>query len=113
MQRPLALSIVAALERVIDTLLLARRKHSGGLTLDDLCLRYRVDRSRCTQHGVLLDELLAVVYVELTTTRQAASGRGRTVKKSIRQLLACRLSSNGRLRATTSRLPGRGSRTFR
>jgi DNA polymerase III subunit epsilon len=33
----------------------------------------RVDRSRRTQHGALLDaELLAAVYVELTTTRQAA-----------------------------------------
>jgi hypothetical protein len=25
---------------VIDTLALARRKHAGGLTLDDLCTRY-------------------------------------------------------------------------
>jgi DNA polymerase III subunit epsilon len=51
---------------VIDTLVLARRKHSGGLTLDDLCVRYGVDRSHRTQHGALLDaELLAAVYVEL------------------------------------------------
>jgi DNA polymerase-3 subunit epsilon len=28
-----------ATERVIDTLVLARRKHAGGLTLDDLCSR--------------------------------------------------------------------------
>jgi DNA polymerase III subunit epsilon len=60
-------------ERVVDTLMLARRKHAGGLTLDDLCARYGVDRSRRTQHGALLDaELLAAVYVELITTRQAA-----------------------------------------
>jgi DNA polymerase III subunit epsilon len=54
--------------------MLARRKHPGGHnTLDDLCSRYGVDRSRRTQHGALLDaELLAAVYVELTTTRQAA-----------------------------------------
>ena len=58
---------------VVDTLVLARRKHSGGLTLDDLCARYGVDGSRRTQHGALLDaERLAAVYVELTTTRQAA-----------------------------------------
>ena len=38
-----------ATERVIDTLLLPRRKHAGGLTLDDLCLRYGVDRSRAAQ----------------------------------------------------------------
>jgi DNA polymerase III subunit epsilon len=62
-----------ATERVVDTLVLARCKHAGGLTLDDLCARYGVDRSRRTQHGALLDaELLAAVYVELTTTRQAA-----------------------------------------
>jgi DNA polymerase III subunit epsilon len=44
-----------ATERVVDTLVLARRKHAGGLTLDDLCSRYGVDRSRRTQHGALLD----------------------------------------------------------
>jgi DNA polymerase-3 subunit epsilon len=62
-----------ATERAVDTLVLARRKHPGGHnTLDDLCSRYGVDRSRRTQHGALLDaELLAAVYVELTTTRQA------------------------------------------
>jgi DNA polymerase-3 subunit epsilon len=62
-----------ATERVVDTLVLARRKHAGGLTLDDLCSRYGVDRSHRTQHGALLDaELLAAVYVELITTHQAA-----------------------------------------
>jgi DNA polymerase III subunit epsilon len=63
-----------ATERVVDTLVLARRKHPGGYnTLDDLCSRYGVDRSRRTQHGALLDaELLAAVYVELTCDRQAA-----------------------------------------
>jgi DNA polymerase III subunit epsilon len=62
-----------ATERVIDTLVLARRKHAGNNTLDELCSRYGVDRSHRTQHGALLEaELLAAVYVELTTTRQAA-----------------------------------------
>jgi DNA polymerase III subunit epsilon len=37
-----------ATERVVDTLVLARRPHAGGLTLDDLCSRYGVDRSRRT-----------------------------------------------------------------
>ena len=49
-----------------------RRKHLGGLTLDDLCSRYGVDGLRRTQHGALDAELLATVYVELTTTRQSA-----------------------------------------
>ena len=63
-----------ATERVVDTLLLARRNRPGGHnTLDDLCSRYGVDRSRRSKHGALLDaELLAAVYVELTTTRPAA-----------------------------------------
>jgi DNA polymerase III subunit epsilon len=62
------------IERVVDTLVLARRKHPGGHnTLDALCSRCGVDRSRRTQHGALLDaELLAAVYVELITTHQAA-----------------------------------------
>jgi DNA polymerase III subunit epsilon len=62
-----------ATERVVGTLVRARRQHAGGLTLDDLCARYGVDRSRRTQHGALLDaELLAAVYVELTCVRQSA-----------------------------------------
>jgi DNA polymerase-3 subunit epsilon len=59
--------------RMIDTLLLARRKYPGGSNrLDDLCLRYRIDASRRTKHGALLDaELLAEVYIELIDARQA------------------------------------------
>jgi DNA polymerase III subunit epsilon len=62
-----------ARERLVDTLLIARRKHPGGSNrLDDLCVRYGIDNSRRTKHGALLDaELLAEVYVELTGTRQA------------------------------------------
>jgi DNA polymerase III subunit epsilon len=60
-------------ERMIDTLLLARRKHPGGSNrLDDLCVRYAIDNSRRTKHGALLDaELLAEIYVELIGARQA------------------------------------------
>jgi DNA polymerase III subunit epsilon len=62
-----------ARERLVDTLLIARRKHPGGSNrLDDLCVRYAIDNSRRTKHGALLDaELLAEVYVELIGTRQA------------------------------------------
>jgi DNA polymerase III subunit epsilon len=60
-------------ERMIDTLVIARRKHPGGSNrLDDLCQRYSIDNSRRTKHGALLDaELLAEVYVELIGARQA------------------------------------------
>jgi len=62
-----------ARERLVDTLLLARRKHPGvSNRLDDLCSRYAIDNSRRTKHGALLDaELLAEVYVELIGARQA------------------------------------------
>jgi DNA polymerase-3 subunit epsilon len=60
-------------ERLVDTLLLARRKHPGvSNRLDDLCSRYSIDNSRRTKHGALLDaELLAEVYVDLTGSRQS------------------------------------------
>jgi len=60
-------------ERLVDTLLLARRKHAGASNrLDDLCVRYAIDHSHRTKHGALLDaELLAEVYVELIGARQA------------------------------------------
>jgi DNA polymerase-3 subunit epsilon len=63
-------------ERVVDTLMLARRKHpGGGNKLDDLCVRYGIDHSRRTKHGALLDaELLAEVYAELAGGRQAHLG---------------------------------------
>jgi DNA polymerase-3 subunit epsilon len=64
---------VLSRERLVDTLLLARRKYPAGPNrLDDLCARYAIDNSRRTKHGALLDaELLAEVYVELTGARQA------------------------------------------
>src|SRR3954468_2641384 len=43
-------------DRLVDTLLLARRKHPGvSNRLDDLCSRYAIDNSRRTKHGALLD----------------------------------------------------------
>jgi DNA polymerase III subunit epsilon len=65
-----------ARERLVDTLLLARRKHPAGPNrLDDLCARYGIDNSRRTKHGALLDaEILAEVYVELIGARQAQLG---------------------------------------
>lgn len=65
-------------DRLLDTLLLARRKHPGGANrLDDLCARYSIDNSRRTKHGALLDaEILAEVYLELIGARQAQLGLG-------------------------------------
>jgi DNA polymerase-3 subunit epsilon len=61
-----------SLERMVDTLTIARRRHPGAKhSLDALCTRYGIDRSHRVRHGALLDaELLAQVYVELTGGRQ-------------------------------------------
>ena len=60
-------------DRLVDTLMLARRKHPGvSNRLDDLCSRYAIDNSRRTKHGALLDaELLAEVYIDLIGARQS------------------------------------------
>jgi DNA polymerase-3 subunit epsilon len=59
-------------ERVVDTLMLARRKHPGvPNNLDALSDRYHIDRSKRVRHGALLDaELLVEIYGELTGGRQ-------------------------------------------
>ncbi len=61
-------------ERVIDTLVMARKKHPAAQnSLDALCKRYGVDNSMRDMHGALLDsELLAGVYLELIGGRQVS-----------------------------------------
>lgn len=65
-----------SMDRMVDTVAIARRKHPGAkLSLDALCTRYGIDRSHRVKHGALLDaELLAQVYVELTGGRQIGLG---------------------------------------
>ena len=77
-----------ARERLIDTLLLARRKHPAGPNgLDGLCERYGVDNSRRTKHGALLDaEILSEVYIELIGARQAALGLETIVRDTTQEL---------------------------
>lgn len=75
-----------ARERLIDTLAMARRKHSAGpYNLDALCTRYGIDNSRRTKHGALLDaEILAEVYLELIGARQAQLGLAESVERRAR-----------------------------
>lgn len=63
---------VLQMERVLDTLAMARRKFPAGPnSLDALCKRFGVNNSNREYHGALLDsELLAEVYLELTGQRQ-------------------------------------------
>ena len=91
-------------ERVIDTLALARRKHPGAPnTLDALCDRYRIDRSRRVKHGALLDaEILVEVYGELLGGRQ----RSLSFAPAARAQSGAGLAATGR-RARPAQLPPR------
>ena len=57
---------------IVDTLALARKKFPAkSNSLDALCNRFGVDRSRRVKHGALIDaEILAEVYTELRGGRQ-------------------------------------------
>jgi DNA polymerase-3 subunit epsilon len=67
---------IIPLNRMVDTLTLARSRHPGAKhSLDALCMRFGIDRSHRVKHGALLDaQLLAQVYVELTGGRQIGLG---------------------------------------
>ena len=69
-----------ARDRLVDTLMLARRKFVGVRnSLDDLCARYGIDTSKRVKHTALVDaELLAEVYLELIEARQAQLGLAAT-----------------------------------
>lgn len=59
---------VASFCEILDTLVMARKKHPGQKNnLDALCKRYGVDNSGRDLHGALLDsEILADVYLAMT-----------------------------------------------
>ncbi len=64
-----------AMDRAIDTLLIARKKFPGSpASLDALCRRFGIETER-TLHGALLDsQILAEVYLELIGGRQPDFG---------------------------------------
>jgi DNA polymerase-3 subunit epsilon len=77
-----------ARDRLVDTLLLARRRHPAGPnSLDALCTRYGISLADRTKHGALIDaKLLADVYIELIGGRQASlilieGGRGNAARR--------------------------------
>jgi DNA polymerase III subunit epsilon len=78
---------------VVDSLVIARRKHPGQQnSLDALCRRYHVDNSNRELHGALLDaELLAQVYLLMTGGQsqlfdtEASEGASTAVTKKIHQ----------------------------
>jgi DNA polymerase-3 subunit epsilon len=60
----------------IDTLYMARKAFPGAqASLDALCKRFKIDLSRRSKHGALLDaELLCEVYLELKGGKQHGLG---------------------------------------
>jgi DNA polymerase III subunit epsilon len=62
------------MNRVVDTLSLARKIYPGQPnSLDALCDRYGINRSRRVRHGALVDaEILVEVYGELTGGKQGS-----------------------------------------
>ena len=77
---------------VLDTLVMARRKHPGKRNnLDALCDRYTVDNSKRDKHGALLDaEILAEVYLAMTGGQtslslgsEVTSGARETVRRAV------------------------------
>lgn len=92
-------------ERVVDTLALARKKHPGASnSLDALCSRYKIDNSRRTKHGALLDaEILADVYIELTGGRQTTLVL-QSVKPSVKPQQIVIPQKTNRLRAPPPQL---------
>ena len=95
---------LAALDngRVVDTLAMARRKHPGASnSLDALCVRYGIDRSRRVKHGALIDsEILAEVYMELKGGRQTSLTF--SIQKEIQRLAPAKAP-----RRRTKKLDGR------
>lgn len=87
--------------RVIDTLIMARKKFPGSpASLDALCKRFKIDLSTRTKHGALLDaELLTDVYLELIGGNQTAMLLG-----------SAALGGNGRQKVAGKRL--RPSRNY-
>lgn len=61
-----------SMDRVVDTLQMARRRFPGAqASLDALCRRFEIDNSHRDLHGALVDaDLLSAVYLELIGGRQ-------------------------------------------
>lgn len=96
-----------AMTRVVDTLMLARRKHPGApASLDALCARYGIDNSKRTKHGALLDsEILAEVYAELTGGKQSSLGLSDAPAQTPRSASGAMASGRAGERRTLAHIP--------
>ena len=76
-----------SMDRVIDTLVLAKKRFPGSrVNLDELCRRFKIDNSARTVHGALLDaQLLADVYLELLGGHEPGFALQKEEKESNKQ----------------------------
>lgn len=88
------------LHRVVDSLLMARKKFPGApASLDALCKRFNISLEKRDKHGALLDaELLTHVYLNLIDSLQAtinldmhANGNDEMINPSSRQVRPARV----------------------
>lgn len=95
-------TVDAYCRQIIDTLRLAKDLHPGKRNnLDALCDRYKIDNSKRTLHGALLDaELLAEVYLAMTRGQESllmdldvVSSSDNQVVTDIKSLNLCILSA--------------------
>jgi DNA polymerase-3 subunit epsilon len=71
------------INRVVDTLIIARKRYPGApASLDALCRKFNVSLEARDKHGALIDaELLAVVYMHLNGGAQSALSLDQEVLK--------------------------------
>lgn len=95
-----------SMDRVVDTLQMARRKFPGAPgTLDALCRRFGIDLSERGVHTAILDaQLLAKVYLELLG--------GRQVSFTFNQEKSDPKTINGAISSLNRDRPKRASRSF-
>ena len=77
-------------ERVIDTLVLARKKFPGAqASLDALCRRFAIENRHRELHGALVDAaLLADVYIELIGGKEPTLGLSAEKSKTVAEDIA-------------------------
>ena len=77
-------------ERVIDTLVLARKKFPGAqANLDALCRRFAIENRHRELHGALVDAaLLADVYIELIGGKEPTLGLSAKKSKTVAENIA-------------------------
>ena len=77
-------------ERVIDTLVLARKKFPGAqANLDALCRRFAIENRHRELHGALVDAaLLADVYIELIGGKEPTLGLSAKKSKTVAEDIA-------------------------